>query len=199
MNFNLDIESISLREHAVQHALLYQSRNAEFITFYGHTSDNNVVGKECLSQFYPANFKDKWGHSFTSAEQYMMYRKAMLFGDLEIADRILQTHEPHKVKKLGRQVSNFNQLEWDQNKVAIVKQGNAYKFAQNENLQQYLMSTQGALLVEAAKNDRIWGVGCSHARAKLPHQWEGLNLLGFILTDLRDQWILLSEDIQSHG
>ena len=31
---------------------------------------------------------------FNTCEQYMMYKKAMLFGDLEIAERILQTSNP---------------------------------------------------------------------------------------------------------
>lgn len=44
---------------------------------------------------------------FNSAEQYMMYSKAVLFGDNEIAESILNTNDVRKQKQLGREVKGM--------------------------------------------------------------------------------------------
>lgn len=43
------------------------------------------------------------------------------------------------------------------------------------------------MLVEASPYDRIWGIGLQamDERAKHPNTWEGQNLLGFALMDVR--------------
>lgn len=44
----------------------------------------------------------------------------------------------------------------------------------------------GHLLVEAAANDTIWGVGLHENDPLIQNRsnWKGLNLLGYILTDI---------------
>eukprot|EP00977_Amphora_coffeiformis_P010621 scaffold2501_cov174-Amphora_coffeaeformis.AAC.17 len=61
------------------------------------------------------------------------------------------------------------------------------KFTQNPRLQEALMSTTG-LLVEASPRDRIWGIGLHEkdARKMEPEKWPGCNLLGNILTQVRE-------------
>ena len=143
-----------------------------------------------LSQWYPAEFVLN-DHSFTSAEQYMMWRKAMLFEDLETADKILATDSPEEAKKLGRQVKNFQQEQWDAACKQIVYEGNYAKFSQNPELLEQLLATVGTLIVETNPRDRIWGIGMFEREAKQtpPEQWRGQNLLGKILTVLRDLFI----------
>ena len=53
------------------------------------------------------------GVTYNCCEQYMMYKKAMLFGDEDTADLIMEESHPFDQKELGRQVKNFNKEKWD--------------------------------------------------------------------------------------
>lgn len=54
-----------------------------------------------------------------------------------------------------------------------------------------LLDTAPTLLVEASPFDRVWGVGlgADNPRIDDPASWRGSNLLGKILTKLRDELI----------
>lgn len=56
-----------------------------------------------LSNWYLADFSVD-GIQYSSMEQYMMYQKALLFQDMEIAKQILNTSNVGKIKALGRSV-----------------------------------------------------------------------------------------------
>ena len=64
---------------------------------------------------------------------------------------------------------------------------NVEKFGQNERILGFLLSTIGKVLVEASPHDRIWGIGLrqNDPRAMNPGQWQGTNLLGSALMDVR--------------
>ncbi len=135
----------------------------------------------------PKNEVDNAVHEFTSAERYMMYSKAMLFLDRDTANKILRTSDVKEIKQLGREVKYFDEIVWDFNKIRVVYEGNKAKFTQNESLKEALFATKGNTLVEAAPNDAIWGIGLTEndPRAKQREMWQGKNLLGEILTQLR--------------
>lgn len=88
-----------------------------------------------------------------------MYRKALLF-DPSCASKVFDIFSPAEVKLFGKKtVKNFNQKVWDLNCDAIVERGNYLKFSQSPELRRYLLDTEGHLLVEASRFDRIWGIG----------------------------------------
>jgi ribA/ribD-fused uncharacterized protein len=124
---------------------------------------------------------------FVTAEQWMMYAKARLFGDHACADRILATDDPATQKRLGTQVRGFEQVAWDDWKLDIVHQGNRAKFEQNPGAARQLRVTGEAMLVEANPRDWIWGVGLAMGDPRLddPAEWRGTNFLGRILTAIR--------------
>jgi ribA/ribD-fused uncharacterized protein len=118
-----------------------------------------------------------------------MAGKARLFNDHEILEQILKAETPNQAKSLGRKVRNFDPKIWNENKYEIVKQGNFLKFSQNEKFKEFLLSTDDTILVEASPYDKIWGIGMleTNAKAKDPTQWNGENLLGFALMEVRDE------------
>jgi ribA/ribD-fused uncharacterized protein len=89
--------------------------------------------------------------TFVTTEQYMMYRKAMLFDDHETAKKILKTKEPAQRKALGRKVGGFTREKWDAHKEKIVEEGNWWKFTSENDggaLGEKLLETGERELVE---------------------------------------------------
>jgi len=152
-----------------------------------HKKYNRV--KRALGFGMGVKVTDNTEKQFVNNEQWIMYNKALLFKDMEVAHELLQTVDPKKIKQLGRKVKHFNEQIWDQYKEQIVFQGCVYKFTQNPTLKEKLSDTKGKTLVEASPYDRIWGIGlaASDIRAQNRSTWLGLNLLGKILTQVRDQ------------
>lgn len=140
----------------------------------------------CFSNWYLSDFcvRDR---KFSSMEQYMMYQKAVLFQDTEIAEQILQTTDVGKIKTLGRLVKNYEDAIWSGMRQVIVYQGLLEKFRQNDELKQKLLATQDHILAECAVQDKIWGIGLSmkDERRFDRKEWQGQNLLGFSLMCVR--------------
>lgn len=67
--------------------------------------------------------------------------------------------------------------------------GNVLKFSQNKELKEFLLSTNDAVLVEASPYDKVWGVGLKRDDIKInnPNKWQGENLLGFALMEVREK------------
>src|SRR6266702_4004109 len=100
-------------------------------------------------------------NEFKHCEQWMMYNKALLFGDAVSAQKILKTETPKGCKALGRRVSNFDEKKWKEMNEWIILEGNRLKFTQNPDLLQKLKDTNGTTLVEASPFDRLYGIGLS--------------------------------------
>lgn len=139
------------------------------------------------SQWHPSKFQ-VLGKEFNCAEQYMMYNKALMFGDDNALCAIMSTPSPRAQKQYGREVRNFNMKLWNEHAKDIVYVGNHAKFTQHIDLLQRLLATSPTLLVEASPYDTVWGIGLGAAEAsKTPQaQWKGTNWLGEVLTQVRD-------------
>ena len=140
-----------------------------------------------FSQWYFAEINID-GMSYDCCEQYMMYKKAMLFNDIDIANQIMATKSPKNQKALGRKVSGFNKAKWDAIAKQVVYDANYAKFTQHVQLLEELLNTGNTTIVEASPYDRIWGIGLSASdpRAQDRNQWRGTNWLGEVLTQVRE-------------
>lgn len=127
------------------------------------------------------------GITYNCCEQYMMYQKAMLFGDRETAEKILAEPEPALQQNLGRGVQHFDSVLWDQHKMAVVLYGNFLKFSQHHDLRDRLVATGNKILAEASPVDLVWGVGFKDSDDRIldTANWTGKNLLGQVLMSIR--------------
>ena len=166
-------------------ALIKNHENLQYLFFW--KPGINEKDKSCLGQWQLSNFEVDID-DYTCAEQYMMAEKARLFEDKEIEEQIMHTADPKTMKSLGKNVRGFDQTLWDNAKYSIVLNGNYYKFAQNKEMRDFLLSTCDKILVEASPLDAIWGIGLGedNPKAHNPTTWRGQNILGFALMEVRD-------------
>ena len=158
----------------------------EFVFFW--KPQDGIINESCLSQWYLSKIHVDTDE-YCCAEQYMMAEKARLFEDDEILNVIMESQNPKDIKVLGKQVKRFEQTLWDKAKYSIVLNGNYYKFSQNKDMREYLLSTENKILVESSPLDTVWGIGLGkdNEKAHNPHTWRGSNLLGFALMEVRDE------------
>lgn len=152
------------------------------ICFHNPNEENGYLSNWYLSQFTVGK------KTFSSMEQFMMYRKAICFGDEAVATNILSTDDVAEIKALGRQVANYDEHVWNGIRQILVYEGLLAKFSQNEDLKDKLKFTGEAILAECAVKDLIWSVGLS---MKDPDRfdkikWKGQNLLGYTLMVVRE-------------
>lgn len=141
-----------------------------------------------MSNWYPSTFVIN-GITFSSSEQYMMYMKAITFNDYDTANKIMSTNDVSRIKNLGRQVSNYNEVVWNGIRATVVYEGLLEKFSQNKELMDKLLSTGDSILCECSPTDCVWGIGLSVDNPDVHDisKWRGQNLLGFTLCLVRDK------------
>lgn len=146
------------------------------------------MGDSIYSNFNFSPFEHQ-GIQFMWSEQAVMYRKAMLFGATKVAQEILEADTPSYCKLLGR--SNeipFKEHIWKQNRERIYREVLMDKFSV-PFLKKQILSTGNKMLVEASPSDRIWGIGMhqNHPDVENPSKWKGMNLLGKVLMEVREE------------
>lgn len=177
----------TIRSVATLLAEIDKGFSPQFLFFWNHHSQHSaLIDKSCLSQWWPAPFE--YGEEkYQTAEHFMMAQKARLFEDDKAFQEILTAPTPKEAKRLGKTVKGFNEAMWEENRFEIVLKGSLAKFAQNKNLEKYLLDTSDYVLVEASPYDQIWDIGLAEEdpRVQDVKEWRGLNLLGFALMQAR--------------
>jgi len=125
---------------------------------------------------------------FNCAEQAMMYYKAILFEDDEAADKIMSAKSPREQKALGRSVKGFDLAVWEKHREHIMYDVLFAKFSQNGEMMEALLKTEDTIIAEMSPYDKIWGTGLAEddSKAQDESQWQGLNLLGKALMQVRE-------------
>lgn len=163
-----------------------QTENAE-AEYYPFFTKNDM-----LSNFYECNF-DINGINYQSTEQYLFSEKAKKVGDTEMMNKIMKNRAARICKEFGESIDwpgdLFSWREFAKDKLKIA---NMAKYSKNVNLRKFLFSTAPAILVEASPHDRYWGVGLKKNDANIQdvEKWQGENMMGYLLTDIRDELML---------
>jgi hypothetical protein len=147
------------------------------------------------SNWYGCEFSSA-GRKFNCSEQNFMYHKALTFGDVETAEKMMKESHPRVQKKLGKLVKNYDDTTWAEVRYDIMKEAVYLKFSQNKELLSELLKTGDKIFVEASPYDTIWGIGMGEDDDLILDEknWKGLNLLGKALCEVRAQFIKELED-----
>ena len=146
-----------------------------------------------LSNWYPSEFELE-GIRYSSVEQYIMYQKCVLFGDLESAEMVMKAEYPDEQQAIARAAKGYLENVWRGYRQIVAERALFAKFYQNEELKKKLLDTGDAWLVECAVKDRNWACGISlyDDQRFEASKWNGMNILGFALMKVR-------EDIRGHA
>ena len=133
------------------------------------------------------------GKHYNCVEQYMMAKKVELGKRFDLMDQIMDSNDPDEIKKLAGKncYPEYAQIAgyWEKHRKHIVKRGVKAKFLQNAELQKKLLGTGNSILAECAGKDKVWGIGITLSD-KAWHDvsnWNGDNLLGMALMEVRDE------------
>lgn len=136
----------------------------------------------CYSQFFNSSFIDCKGNIFFNSEQFMLYHKALIFNDKQTAHKIIKSINPLRLKEYSYEIKNYDHNIWKQHRYDVLVLGNYYKFNQNCNIYQSLMSSQCDL---SKRCDRFW-LYQNYDLHKQPEFWKQIEILGSALMKVKE-------------
>ena len=122
------------------------------------------------------------------SEKAIMLCKAAVMGDAQSYVKIVAAETPQEAKRLGQQVTPFDDARWRTVVCGVAVEVLYQKFAQVPDLRHILLSTGDKILCEATARDTIWAIGISIKMDKIyvvPARWKGSNILGWALMEVR--------------
>ena len=144
------------------------------------------TGASPLSNHYRSPFQ-VGKETYNCVEQFLMFRKALLFKDDETARKVIATSNPKEQKHLGYTIKGLNKDLWESKRDAIMKTALEAKFEQCDTCKTLLKNTKPNRLAEASPSDRYWGIGLGLRDQNVwdTKLWKGQNKLGEMLMEIR--------------
>jgi N-glycosidase YbiA len=133
---------------------------------YGYFSNFSLHAIELDNQHWP------------TVEHYYQAQK-FVGSEMEyLIDKIRSTTTPELAASIGRAPHHFPSNDWPQRKLAVMEKALRQKFSSHLDLQQLLLATGTADIIEDSPVDYFWGCGLDRL---------GQNHLGRILMQIRTE------------
>ena len=129
-----------------------------------------------MSNFYPSKFVDDENREWPTTEHYFQAMKH--HSNADYVEEIRTAKKPKDAFNLGRARTKFFRSDWEKVKDDIMLNCLRWKFTQNEDLRNELLSTGDAKLIEHTRNDKYWADG---------GDGKGKNMLGLLLMKVREE------------
>lgn len=161
----------------------------KYSRFVVKTTDPRLLGQD-------EPYRDFW---FSTAEQYVMAMKALLFDNMRVFWQVMTTRSPAEADSYAADACfpNFDQQKWHESLPTFVYEANMYKFSQDDKMYESLMKVPAdALFAYTTDRDDILGTGLPQKdiRNKTPSQWRGANVLGVVLSAVRAELLQHEEE-----
>lgn len=116
----------------------------------------------------------------------MAHRMALLMGAEENGRRMLLARK-FNLPTIRVREEQADMLAWDGQIQVVAYKGLLAKFAQNDALSKALLDTGSATIVACLPDDPLWGNGLSVSDTRVNDitKWQGKNLLGYTLMQVR--------------
>lgn len=151
-----------------------------FVTFQRPQDVNGFMCNDYGSLFSVS------GVHYRSMDQFMAHRMALLMGTEENGRRILLAPE-FNLPTIRFREGRGDMLAWDGQIQVVAYKGLLAKFAQNDDLSKALLDTGSTTIVACLPDDPLWGNGLSVSDTRVNDitKWQGKNLLGYTLMQVR--------------
>lgn len=110
-----------------------------------------------LSKWHFSVFEGQNGEKYNCIAHYLAAMKAHLFSDFEMKQTIIETGDIESIKKLEKQIKNFDEKFWKEFEYNITVAGIYMQFSQSFYLQQTLLLTGDSILSDQYCFSSIWG------------------------------------------
>ena len=139
-----------------------------------------------LSNHHKSPFEHE-GTTYLCSEQYYLQSKCLYFNDEVTASSIMRLDDPGKMKSLSHKIKGLEEKKWETVYKSFMEKACFLKFTKSHKLRNLLISTSGNL-VEANHNDQFFSCGLALSDPNIldKSRWTGKNILGEILTNLRE-------------
>lgn len=152
--------------------------NVKVVVFFGRESrfSNHFESKFVIGS-----------KTYYTIEQYLALHRARFANRPDLEEKAMASRDPAEAKRVLNQLRGAAcQVEWENERKDILFAGLLAKFVQNDDLREYLLSSDDRILGEASKNS-AWGIGLTLSdKSRLnPNLWTGGNLQGKTLMEVR--------------
>lgn len=173
-----------------------EGRSFSFQYFWGVTDfDKKPNRLGCFNQWSPHEIAEG-DVTYNCAEQAMMVKKAFHFENWATANELMKITRPIDMKA---KIKGMDKAVWKAMQFDFLVDINLAKFTQHADIRKTLLGTGTDVLVGASTYDTNLGIGTYESRAATltVDEWEGENVLGFVLMEVRR--ILANELEESAG
>ena len=175
------------RRTVVNRAPKSQATHSGVVVFYGQSDGMFSIGSghSAFSNWYHSAtnptyqfkaksvvFPEEADREYYTAEQYIMAEKIRSFGGLAAVNkkgeptgngallaRVMASTSPAVALKAGRSATGHNPKEYAVVRAKIAHAAVYAKFSTNPALKAHLLGTGEAIIAEASKKDKVWGIG----------------------------------------
>jgi ribA/ribD-fused uncharacterized protein len=125
--------------------------------------------------------------------------RALYNGDTDAEMTIRMSKSAVIAKRVGERVVFDLPVKWEHFAYHMLWIANKAKYEQNSHLMEKLLAVKGRF-VECNPNDRVWGIGFNKRAPEADDRskWGGRNLFGDLLTHLREHFIIIQSNYNSH-
>ncbi len=176
VNLSVTVDTLDTLPPDLQPEKLFTPSRLMVTLFYSKHSPH--------SNFKRCKFTEN-GKDYNCVEQYFVQKNALAAGNTGLAERVMKEENPAVIKSMGKEIVNLD----PDTKLENMKKGMTLKYSQNEDLLQKLKDTEGTELAEANPHDDYWGIGLGihDAKAFEKVNWNGQNMTGKILMEVRQE------------
>ena len=112
---------------------------------------------------------------FFNAEQFMSYHKALYFKDYDIANKILHSINPSRIKEYDLLIRGYDSTLWKEIREDIITLGTYYKFKCNLSIFDTLIHYDADL---SLRYNTLWWYRVIDTSPHDDSFWDGMQLLG---------------------